>query len=84
MDGMKYISFDRRFSYQSLVIFPADVDHAQFARFVAIEPENVLGAGFIKLDANGHPYCHGKSTSLNVRARVKEDTELLFRQLGQD
>lgn len=81
--GMKYIAVDRLHSYQTLFIFPADLDHYQIANAHRIQKGEILGAGFIKWDDDG-PYCHGHSTTLGIKSRGADDTLLLKRQMGYE
>lgn len=79
-EGMKYIAYDRPFSYQTILIFAADIDHATAANQMHIDTDDIISAGFIKWFDTG-PECYGQSTSLKKKARPKLDTELLKRQM---
>lgn len=81
MDGMKYISYDRAFSYRAIIVFPADIDHSFMVQQLYIETDDIVGAGFVVMDDDDpQPRCRGKSTSLEKKAH-EGDTALLHRLL---
>jgi hypothetical protein len=64
MDDPKYIYIDTHEAGPDFFIFPNWYDHKRVAEFVGGE---VLSAGFVCFNVP-KPFCHGKSTSLNVGA----------------
>lgn len=82
MNGMKYIAFDGPL-FEEIVLFPAGRDHAAFAKMLGITKEDILGAGFVRIDAYNAPLCWGQSISLGVQAR-QEDTALFLRMSDYD
>ena len=69
MDNPKYIIHDG-----VPYIFPAFVDHSEFARRNMLHSEDIQGAGFVRL-YDGDPMCYGESGSLGIKSRDEVDTE---------
>jgi len=84
MGGMKYITYDRPYSYRAIIIFPSDIDHAMAANAFNIDADIILGAGFVSRHSDGNLYCHGSSHSLKVLSRGDEDTAILDRLTIRD
>lgn len=79
---MKYITFEGPM-HQEIVIFAAMRDHNAMAKAMNIPKEDILGAGEISMDDfDSAPHCRGKSTTLGIVSRGKEDTMLLARMMG--
>lgn len=76
--GMKYIVYD----HTELVIFPASMDHAMFARRLGLDREQLTSAGFVSGNELNQPYCHGRSHGLDLDSRPEVDTRVLRRYLG--
>ena len=72
-DNGKYIVVKDTYG-ENTYIFPAIVNHSAMARNVGGE---IISAGFI----NYRLECYGESVTLKVKAREKEDTELVRRKL---
>ncbi|TFG99681.1 hypothetical protein E4H12_01920 [Candidatus Thorarchaeota archaeon] len=76
MDHDKYIVFRKDDGEEYSVIFPAYRAHDEFA--ITVETSDVpISAGFVISDAFGAYVCFGKSVSLNLGSRPKEDGELV-------
>lgn len=82
MNDMKYITYDGPM-YVELVIFDASFDHAVFADRLGIKKHEILTAGFVSIDHDGKPYCHGESVSLNLKSNSKSDTKILEQRMGK-
>lgn len=81
MLGMKYISYEGPM-HREIVLFPNSHDHRAFLQRLDIDPNDIIGAGFIDCDRyNPEPKCVGKSVSLNTIADPG-DTQLLRRMLS--
>jgi hypothetical protein len=44
--------------------------------------DNLVSAGFCRIDNNGKYVCYGESTTLKVKSRGIEDSQVLNRMLG--
>lgn len=76
-DGFKYIAFEGPL-HQEIILFPNTRDHARFASLLGIKKEDMLGAGFVSMNADNPPSCWGHSQSLGIKSRGLEDTRLLM------
>ena len=70
MDKIKYV---RLSPYDSFIIFPAIINHSDFANLP------IISAGFCRI-YNKRVECYGKSISLKLSSR-KEDTKLATKQV---
>jgi hypothetical protein len=74
---MKYIvakDEQSEFEFEYIILFPDILQHVIIANGLAIADMDVVSAGFVDDDCT---HCFGQSVSLNLCARVDEDTELL-------
>lgn len=78
---MKYIAYEGAFA-PTITLFANYYDHCDMANNLHIKREELLGAGFVKIDHEGELYCYGKSISLGVKSRRESDTVLLYKNLG--
>jgi hypothetical protein len=77
---MKYITYiDYMTTLPAFVIFPSIIKHDDMAK--GLRFEQLLGAGFWSKDPYGKYVCHGESTSLKLKSRNEEDTELVYQYL---
>jgi len=81
MNNSKYIVV-KQDEYEVIIIFPSLVTH----RSMANNFNDVISAGFVEIGTKeiaGYtdPYgsCYGKSITLNLKSREKEDTILLHK-----
>ena len=81
---MKYIVFsDGKSGAESPLIFPTAWAHSQIAERMASPGLSVVAAGFVKLAANGHVECSGRSDSLGIPSRPKRDAGLISKSLAE-
>jgi hypothetical protein len=73
MSAAKYIVHNG-----SAYIFPAHVDHAEFARSNRFNHDDIEGAGFVT-SGDDELCCYGKSVSLDVKSRGDKDTFVVNR-----
>jgi hypothetical protein len=55
--------------------------HGQFARQNKFNKEDIQGAGFIDFGTNNF-VCYGKSISLDIKSRNKEDSAIANKSFG--
>lgn len=67
----KYIVIDRDIGGYAMIIFPNFLTHAYMARKIG-DNNPIVSAGFI----NSNLKCYGDSTSLGLKSREEEDTQL--------
>jgi len=79
---MKYVVFKTPIDEEHLICAPCTFVHTEIVRMADNYNRAILkpiSAGFVKLDAEGRPYCCGHSTTLNLNSRP-EDIKLLKSQ----
>lgn len=59
--AMKYINREG-----SIFMFPEHVEHGDFIIKMGISKDEVIGAGFVRTDADGELYPYGRSQSLDI------------------
>lgn len=63
MNDLKYITYDNGIC-QVIVMFSPIIQHVNMAMDLRVDPDEVIGAGFVHMEENTTPYCYGKSVSL--------------------
>lgn len=78
---MKYISYNRN-GVDCVITFSGDKSHLrhdEVAKFLGIEKDKILGAGFF-MEIAGKKFFTGESTSLDIESRGDVDKDLYIEQ----
>jgi len=78
---MKYVVFLGEFGIESPVVFPETVNHSAFKPL-----GKIISAGFVSFTQDSKTLekfasCWGESTSIGVKSRMVEDSELITRMI---
>jgi len=80
MNHMKYVVIDNGM-YEQIFIFCDAIPHDSMVAKIGQSTKNVVSAGFVTYGSDGNLSCYGHSTSLNLKSRLIEDTDLLNLEL---
>ena len=67
--ALKYVNHEGR-----MYMFPDHVPHADFVMSMKIPKDELIGAGFVRTDADGDLYCYGRAQSLDMGVGSKDQT----------
>jgi len=81
MSDAKYIVVKIN-QFETMIVFPNFVMHSDIACTILSNPDDVISAGFIYIDALGGIRCYGESISLNKKSHP-EDTRLAMRMFNK-
>lgn len=63
-------------------VFGEFQEHTSVTRAFGVSKEDVIGAGFCIINADGHFECFGESVGLGVKSRGQQDSDFLNKYLG--
>lgn len=66
MENPKFISYECHMGFTTAVVFNAAIDHANMFNALNISRDNLVGAGFVRIDDEGNAQAYGKSLGLNI------------------
>ena len=75
---MKYIIFKGDLLPEEIMIFLESANHKQIAISLGVVNE-IISAGFIKIDEDGKACCYSYSDSLKVESRGEKDAKVFDR-----
>ena len=79
---MKYITYENQAGMEDIRLFSIMEEHVKVSREMTLINSPVFyGAGFVKFNEDGSAECYGKSTSMHLKSRGKEDTAILQRSI---